>query len=254
MSLAMTIYRLLVSGVKTQKGDCNMKKVVLSMLVMFCFLISLEVLAKSIKTSDNSDFYNNLNCQANIKLQQLRSHELQQLLDADQLDRKNVTKVKEVVRRDLKRRKRVGEIFAEGCINSAVDYLNAALIYQHGITSDHYYQAYLWAKKAMAVGGPVEKINAKSLIALTIDRYLISIGKKQLFGSQYSKPENDSCYCMEPVESGFPDKLRLEYTNISLQKRYELLKSFFNKGSNCPVRECSKILAHTPKGNVPGLW
>jgi len=47
-------------------------------------------------------------------------------------------KLKQVSVRDLKRRKRVGQIFAEGYMRTAQDYSAAALIYQHGVVPDHY--------------------------------------------------------------------------------------------------------------------
>lgn len=55
-------------------------------------------------------------------------------------------------------------------------------MYQHGDVSDHYYLAFMWALRSVALGNE----DVKSLVALTVDRYLVSIGKKQLFGSQAS--------------------------------------------------------------------
>ena len=88
-----------------------------------------------------------------------------------------------------------------------------------------------------------------------IDRYLINIGKKQLFGSQYFYDDSTApCYCIEQVEKNFPDNLRRKHTNTSLHKRYEILASVFNKGKKCANAECRKTLKPTPKGSVPGLW
>ncbi|KTD17759.1 hypothetical protein [Legionella jordanis] len=79
----------------------------------------------------------------------------------------------QIRKNDLERRKRIGEIFGEGCINNGEDYAAASLIYQHGDVSDHYYQAFHWALLAKEKG--VSK--AKYLVALTLDHYLVSIGK-----------------------------------------------------------------------------
>ena len=112
-------------------------------------------------------------------------------MEADQKERENFAKITELQRsifleNDLARRKRVGEIFGEGCLKTPRDYLNAALIYQHGEVSDHYYQAFIWANRALSLGDD----KASQFVALTIDRYLVSIGHKQLFGSQaYSSAE-----------------------------------------------------------------
>ena len=74
------------------------------------------------------------------------------------------------------------EILGEGCFKSAEDYAAASLIYQHGDSPDHFFQAFIWALRAVQLGD----FQQKSLVAMTVDRYLISSGKKQLFGTQAS--------------------------------------------------------------------
>jgi hypothetical protein len=39
--------------------------------------------------------------------------------------------MQEMVKNDVLRRKRVGEIFGEGCFSKAQDFAAAALVYQH---------------------------------------------------------------------------------------------------------------------------
>jgi hypothetical protein len=83
------------------------------------------------------------------------SVELQNLVDADQADRQgSVDKIDwtRVLPRDLERRARVSEIFAEGCLKEAKDYSAAAMVYQHGETADHSYQTFIWAKRAVELG------------------------------------------------------------------------------------------------------
>lgn len=189
------------------------------------------------------------------KLQKARSFELKQLVLADQKDRISVDISKiggsKIAKKDLARRKRVREIFSEDCVKSAEDYLAAALIYQHGDVPDNYYQAYIWSMKAAELGSK----NAKAMVALTIDRYLVSIGHKQLFGSQFFSSEATGwCYCMEQVESNFPDDMRREYLGESLHERSSKQFLIFNKGKDCHNRECSEKLKSTPKGLAPGLW
>lgn len=75
---------------------------------------------------------------------------------------------------DLKRRMSIGEILGEGCFQSAKDYINAVLIFQHGDSPDHYYQAFIWSNKSAQLGNT----NAKNLAAPAIDRYLVNINKK----------------------------------------------------------------------------
>lgn len=192
-------------------------------------------------------------CEKGSALQLKRSNELQKLLTADQKDREHwqnmsEKKMMKLAYNDLVRRKRVGEIFGEGCFQDAKDYMAAALIYQHGDMPDHYFQAYIWSKRAVELGD----LNGQQFSSLAIDRYLISIGKKQLFGTQYMKSPASDCYCMQPIEKSFPDKFRKEYSSRSLDDNYKILASINNK--NCPKTECNNALQPAPKGSIIGLW
>ena len=199
------------------------------------------------------------NCSKNSDLYRMRSKELKQLVNADQLARKKTgewtqEEMWKIYNEDLARRKRVGEIFGEGCFRTGKDYLAAALIYQHGNTPDHYYQAYIWAAKANELG---EK-GAKRMIALAVDRYLINIGKKPLFGTQYHRDfgsNRSKCFCLHQPETTFPDSVRKEYLGKSLYKEYSRIQlERFNNGKDCLLKECSEKLTPTPKGTIPGLW
>jgi hypothetical protein len=197
-------------------------------------------------------------CSSNPKIMKMRSKELQDLVYEDQKVRSDyfhMTKnnIMKMMKNDLERRKRVGEIFGEGCFNTAKDYMAAALIYQHGTTPDHFFQTFIWANKAAQLGDK----NGKQLAALGIDRYLMSIGKKQLFGSQFTAANilgsPNYCFCMVPIESSFPEKFREEYFGRSLKKNYAMLAEV-NKGKNCSNKECSTVLEQTPRGTIPGFW
>lgn len=185
-----------------------------------------------------------------------RSHELTLIVKADQDERKNwqnksPEEWNDTAKSDLIRRKRVGEIFGEGCFSKAEDYAAAALVYQHGDSPDHFFQTFLWSKRAVDLGDA----NQKEMMALGIDRYLVSIGQKQLFGSQAFKPDfnPDTCYCLHQIESTFPEKTRLEYTGKALHHYFHWLNDV-NKGKTCPKTECSAELKGTPRGSVPGFW
>jgi hypothetical protein len=151
-------------------------------------------------------------CSMKPEIQNARSLELQKLYDEDQSDyRKDIAanpvvpidmkKMEKMGTSDLIRRKRVGEILAEGCFKTASDYKNAAMIYQHGNSPDHFFQAYVWSKKAVELGNTKEK----QAVAQAIDRYLVSTGHKQLFGSQLYKDATATCYCLQPTEESFPN-------------------------------------------------
>jgi hypothetical protein len=195
-------------------------------------------------------------CLTNPKIQEARSKELAHLLASDQKERehfKNMTQseINIIKREDLNRRQRVGEIMAEGCLKTADDYTAASLIYQHGDVPDHYYQAFIWANKAIALGDRKQK----KLAAMTIDRYLISIGKKQIFGSQfYASNVTGWCFCIQPVEVSFPDAVRVAYLGKKLADQYNYLLKLNNKKINCTMIECPTKLSPTPPGSVIGFW
>ncbi len=194
-------------------------------------------------------------CTPGSNEQKLRSKEIHQLYLADQADRerwfdKTNEEMVEVTKNDMVRRKRIGEIFGEGCFSSASDYHDAAMIYQHGDVSDHAYQAFIWAQRAVTLGMP----SAKDLAALTLDRYLIDIGHKQLFGSQaFCSQLTNNCFCMQEVETTFPDAFRQEYAGFSLQDKINWVKDL-NKGKSCPQIICPMKLKASPAGTVPGFW
>ncbi len=187
---------------------------------------------------------------------ELRSQELQSIVKADQDDRRNwqsrtADEMNEIARRDEARCKRVGEIFGEGRFSKPEDYAAAALVYQHGDTPDHFFQTYIWSKRGVDLGDS----NQKRMMALGIDRYLVNIGQKQLFGSQATKPDfkPETCWCLEQVEASFPDELRKEYVGKSYAETIDRLKEL-NAGKACPAKECPTALKPSPEGTVPGFW
>ena len=193
-------------------------------------------------------------CQQDKERLALRSKELADIEHADQEDRKNFQsmtpeQMMEMSRRDELRRKRVGEIFGEGCFSKAQDFASAAIVYQHGNAPEHFLQTFLWAKRAVELGD----LKQKRLMALGIDRYLVNIGHMQLFGSQANKAHSDICYCMQQVEKSFTDNLREQYAKQTLKEAFRWIKEL-NQGKSCPNKECTTVLKPTPKGTVPGFW
>lgn len=179
-----------------------------------------------------------------------RSAEIQKIVDLDQKDRSNHSVTPDVQKRDNDRRKRIGAIFGEGCFKSAKDYANAALVFQHGDRPDHFFQTFIWAKRAVELGDSSQK----RLMALAIDRYLVNTGHKQLFASQAYKEGASPCWCLQEVESTFPKKLRIEYMGSSLQDQEDWVDSL-NKGKECKKKNyCRQNFLDSPSGSIPGFW
>lgn len=192
-----------------------------------------------------------ITCPQDPARQKLRSEELQAIVKEDQQDRTPPIDWQRVAPRDEARRKRIGEIFGEGCFKEAQDYAAAALVYQHGVIPDHFFQTFLWAKKAVELGDPSQKW----LMTAGIDRYLVNIGHKQLFATQASKPNMTDCWCMEEVETTFPEKTRIKYAKKSLKQALEWVDSLNEGAPACqPAKFCNKGFKASPTGTVPGFW
>jgi hypothetical protein len=120
----------------------------------------------------------------NKELKKMYDDDVKEKTEADWDDKEVVAKINE---NDKKRKKRVDEIIAEGGLRVAADYHHVALIFQHGDTADDYKKANELAKKGMEMGDE----RSKWLYAATLDRWLVSQGKPQKYGTQFKKNERD---------------------------------------------------------------
>jgi hypothetical protein len=114
--------------------------------------------------------------------------ELARITAEDQKDREpGADKIDWAVvgKRDAERLKRAREIAAAGGLHEADDYFNAALILQHSDKTEDYVQAHEWCVKAVELDS--ELPSARWLAAATQDRWLMSQGKPQLYGTQFKK-------------------------------------------------------------------
>jgi hypothetical protein len=140
------------------------------------------------------------------------NEELTGLFEADQADRRNTQGALQlkpdgdVDKRDLERRDQVNRLRQEGKLVHSQDYHHASLILQHGTTSDDYKQANELAKKAVELGDD----SARWLYAATLDRYLVSLGQPQKYGTQFRLNEEKIPELM-PVSSETTDEERAEW-------------------------------------------
>ncbi len=210
-------------------------------------------------TSTHCFASNYQSCDKDISRLKKRQKEITKIVAKDQEDRVNQynippSKWNAIRKNDLVNRKRIGEIFGEGCLVTAKDFANAALVFQHGDTPDHFWQAFVFAMHAVRLGDKSQKIMA----ANAIDRYLVqkSIGKKQLFARNATKPTGQKCWCLQQVEKTFPDSLRISFTGKSYKDQLNWIKEINEESGNssCPATECKDSLSPTPKGSVAGLW
>ena len=224
----------------------------------FIFAVVLFSLCSCATTTVSQTSNSFVACKEDKPRLELRAKELQSIVTEDQAERRNFANMTNaqmvmMAKNDETRRMRIGEIFGEGCFTTAQDYAAAALVYQHGTTPDHFFQTYIWSKRAVELG---DKHQAR-LMALGIDRYLVNVGQKQLFASQATKegsPSTEtSCWCLQDIEESFPDRQRKEVGGQSLDEAKAWVNSM-NEGKTCPKVSCNQTLKPTPKGSVPGLW
>jgi hypothetical protein len=116
-----------------------------------------------------------------------RNAEMKSIVDADQADRRNWSKLtpeemKATNARDTARNQRTREIIAAGELRTAADFSDASLVMQHSAHFSGYQTAHELAVCAMLLG---DRGRGRWLVAATYDRMLGSVGHDQRFGTQY---------------------------------------------------------------------
>jgi hypothetical protein len=157
---------------------------------------------------------------------------------------------------DTRRRAEVAIIYAEGCLQRAGDFHHAALVFQHGNSPEHFYQAWFFASQAVELGDE----SAKWLVPRAIDRYLLNTGYKQLFGTNLVTPyiwdstSEDFYFCLWPVDERLSDQTRVDYGIKPLSELREPHIRSDNEKLNPNTGECSISAESPPRGMFPGIW
>ena len=98
---------------------------------------------------------------------------------------------------DSLREKRVYQLLKSNQVLTASDYENAALIFQHGVDSVAYKMAIKMMEKAVELNTNTNKW----LLAAATDRYLVSVGKPQIYGTQYYKDSREGPFKMNDLDT-----------------------------------------------------
>jgi len=107
---------------------------------------------------------------------------------------------------DAERRNQTRRLLADGQLQTGGDFAKAAMIFQHGSTPDDYLLAHTLAMIAVAKGAG----SALWIGSATLDRYLQSIEKPQVYGTQF-KPGPDAVATQQPYNPDLiSDALRRE--------------------------------------------
>ena len=109
--------------------------------------------------------------------------EMRAIFEADQLARQNPSAIDWTIlsKEDEVRRNRTKTLLQSGKLRNGADFLWAAFIFQHGSSSSDFLLAHSLAQVAMARGRP----DAAWISAASLDRYLHSMGQKQIYGTQF---------------------------------------------------------------------
>lgn len=98
-----------------------------------------------------------------------------------------------VAREDAVRRARTRALLEAGELRSGTDFFHAAFIFQHGDGPEDYLLAHTLAVVAAARG----RSDAAWIAAATLDRYLMGIGRPQVYGTQFS---NRGSWTQDPYD------------------------------------------------------
>ena len=109
---------------------------------------------------------------------------------------------------DAERRKRVTELLRAGQVKTSDDFFNAALIFQHGDSTDDIRLAYSLANIS-SVLNPENK-TAKWLSAAAWDRTMMRLNKPQWYGTQFTKSKESGNWALYTIdESAVSDDERI---------------------------------------------
>lgn len=127
---------------------------------------------------------------------------------------------KVIEKSDAERRDATRKMLAAGQVRSAKDFGEAAFIFQHGDTPEDYLLAHTLAVIAVAKGDS----GATWIASATLDRYLQSIGKPQIYGTQYATPPGEPVSQASYNRELISDALRHEMGVPSRANQEEQLK------------------------------
>lgn len=148
---------------------------------------------------------------------------LEELFQEDQRDRERVYGTEEEIvklkERDHARRKRVVVMMELGEIKTKNDLYHAAVIFQHGENHVDFLTSHRLATLAAILGHRT----ARWLLAASLDRYLMSIGVGQIYGTQFEYNPAEKRYQLKlPVQE--PIMLSFEKETLGVPAVSDRLK------------------------------
>lgn len=153
----------------------------------------------------------------NLELKKLYEEDITGNRSIDWNDKTRVAKLNSA---DLQRREKVSKMLEHGELTIASDYHHAALIFQHGDITSDYEMANNLAKKAMEMGDE----RSKWLYAATLDRFLLSSGKAQKYGTQFITNAEGKIEVAKPLDKNVTDAERAKFNVPPLNHAVSIYK------------------------------
>ena len=151
--------------------------------------------------------------------------ELSEIHEQDQLDRQTRLDWSKVNKRDSVRRVRVHQLLDSNKVVTAKDYKHAAMVFQHGNGPEDYGLAVELMEKAIALDSTINKW----LLAATTDRYLLSKGEPQIYGTQYRKMNGGPWKLADIDTTKISDEQRIKFGVETLAEQREKEKDLNRK-------------------------
>lgn len=140
---------------------------------------------------------------------------LEDLYKADQKDREKIynsaADVKELKHRDAMRRTLLIEMIANGEVNTSNDLYHGAVIFLHGVEPRDFLSAHRLATVASINGHRA----ARWLVASALDRFLMSVGLAQVYGTQFQHDLQENKYQLKlPVDDANLLEFEKRFLNV----------------------------------------
>jgi tetratricopeptide (TPR) repeat protein len=178
------------------------------------------------------------------------NEELIEIYKADQADRQTQPIDWTIVsKRDSIREVRIYELLDSNKVQTSLDFHNAAMIFQHGGDS----VAYGMAVKLMRKSIELDSTANKWLLAAAIDRYLLSKGEPQIYGTQYWKMKDQPWELRQIDTTKITDTERIEYGVETLAQQREKVRRMNSKNINELLNEgktVDEVIQFLKKENI----
>ncbi|WP_080848101.1 hypothetical protein [Cytobacillus gottheilii] len=173
---------------------------------------------------------------------------LKQIYEEDQHDLRTMPQNR--IERDRARRNKVQIILDSGGATAAIDFIHAAMIFQHGEALEDWWKAYKLSVRAVDLG-----FHPKWVAAVALDRWLLHQGKPLKYGNQvipfggvYRIPQLDpNTTDEERQEWDVPSKMELfSFRNLRGFIRYDITGALGNENLKINVIKLERHPVHCP--------